>query len=76
MVTCCLDSLHALVNSSRCRTVKGLDELLTSQVKTIFEEYDNYCAHGRQQTYFLSVLRGENAHRVTGEVMDDVDRQT
>ncbi|XP_025082657.1 uncharacterized protein LOC112557177 isoform X1 [Pomacea canaliculata] len=45
VVTCCLDSLHALVNSSRCRTVKGLDELLTSQVKTIFEEYDNYCAH-------------------------------
>ena len=46
VVKCVLDSLHALVESPHCQNAEGMDALLTVQVRTIFEEYDNYCAHG------------------------------
>ena len=46
VVKCVLDSLHALVDSPHCQNAEGMDALLTVQVRTIFEEYDNYCAHG------------------------------
>ena len=46
VVKCVLDSLHALVDTPYCQEAKGMDSLLTVQIRTIFEEYDNYCAHG------------------------------
>lgn len=50
LVKCVLDSLHVLVDTPSCQQAEGLDALLTVQVRTIFEQYDNYCAHDCRQT--------------------------
>ncbi|KAL8620306.1 hypothetical protein ACOMHN_059906 [Nucella lapillus] len=55
VVKCVLDSLHALVDTVHCHSAEGMETLLTVQVRAIFEEYDNYCAHDCRQTLELEM---------------------
>ena len=49
IVNCVIDELHILADLPVCEETASMKTLLTVQVRTIFEEYDNYCAHGESE---------------------------